>query len=44
MIAPIGLVYHADTLSKNPVVEAARLETLRLLKASGLTKDWKNLK
>ena len=42
MIAPVGPVYQAGTLSGNPVAVAAGLETLRLLKASGVYKELEN--
>lgn len=40
MVAPIGPVYQAGTLSGNPVAMAAGLETLKILKA---TKPYKKL-
>lgn len=38
LVAPVGPVYQAGTLSGNPVAVAAGLETLRLLKTPGLYK------
>ena len=39
MIAPVGPVYQAGTLSGNPLAVAAGLETLRLLKKPGVYKE-----
>ena len=36
MMAPVGPVYQAGTLSGNPLVTAAGIATLKLLKADGL--------